>query len=86
MGKLEIPLPELGDSKTSLKSSAKALEDKIRQQTPENLRSSIVVRPFKKGSSTGLSIEYDDRAENFVYIAMEYPRGSGREETVSPRR
>jgi len=70
MGRLEIPLPEMGEM---LSDNAKKLEDKIKKQTPTALRGSIKVGTYKKGEHTGLAIEYDDRAENFVYTAMEYP-------------
>jgi len=79
-------MPELGKgSKDSLKDAAHDLQAKIRAQTPKELRDSIIVKAFKKGKSTGIAIDYDDRAENFVYIAMEYPRPGEKEETVSPR-
>ena len=79
VGRLELPLPEIGKQ---LKERAKDVQAKIRAQTPEELRGSVKVRPFKKGDVTGLTIEYDDRAENFVYIAMEYPRGGGKKESA----
>lgn len=84
MGKLEIPLPELGEGKQSLASSAKELESRIKSQVPAPLRESIKVRPFRNRSRTGLAIEYDDRAESFVYAALEYPKGGGREEYAEP--
>lgn len=71
-----MPLPELGGR---LKERAEAVQTMIRAQTPPELRSSIRVTPYEKGGKTGLAIEYDDRAENFVYIAMEYPRDGGKE-------
>jgi len=82
MGRLELPLPEMGGR---LEERAKDVQARIRAQTPEDLRDSIVVKPFRKGDLTGLAIEYDDRAENFVYVAMEYPRGGDREESAIPR-
>ena len=82
MGKLELPLPEIGKS---LESHAKDMQARIRDQTPKELRSSIVVRTYRKGQQTGLLIEYDDRAENFVYMAMEYPKGTSKEETAESR-
>ena len=86
-GRLVLPMPELGKgAKDSLKNAANDLQTRIREQTPEGLRSSIVVKAFKKGKSTGIAIEYDDRAENFVYIALEYPRPGSKEETVAPRK
>lgn len=83
MGRLELPLPELGKP---LEESAKAMESKIRAQVAPEYRKSIVVKAFRKGQKTGLAIEYDDRAENQVYVAMEYPKGSGREEGSAPGR
>lgn len=68
---MEIPLPEFDEP---LSAHAKRLEEKIRKQTPSELRDSIRVGTFKKGKRKGLAIEYDDKAENFVYTAMEYPR------------
>jgi len=81
MGKLELPLPELG---VSLDESAKEMQDRIRGQVPNRFRDSVVVRAFRKGGKTGLEISYDDEAENFVYVALEYPRGSGRTEKAGP--
>ncbi|MGQ9587985.1 MAG: hypothetical protein ACUVT7_06370 [Thermoplasmata archaeon] len=85
MGKLEIPLPELGKGKQSLDSSAKDLEARIRSQIPAPYRGSISVRPFRDGARTGLAIEYDDRAESFVCAAIEYPRG-GKGGSALPRK
>lgn len=62
----------------SLESHAKDMQARIREQTTKDLRNSIVVKVFKRGKETGLAIEYDDRAENFVYMAMEYPKGGGK--------
>lgn len=81
MGKLELPLPELG---VSLDESAKEMQARIRGQVPEDLRSSIAVRAFRRGDRTGLEISYDDRSENIVYSAIEYPKGSGRRERAAP--
>lgn len=81
MGRLELPLPEIGKP---LEDSAKAMESKIRAQVTPEYRKSIVVRAFKKGQRTGVVIEYDDRVENQVYVAMEYPKGSAREECSAP--
>lgn len=83
MGRLELPLPDIGGE---LKKRAKEVQKRIRVQTPEEFRDSIKVRPFKKVGMEGLAIEYDDRAENFVYIAMEYPRGKNKDESVDPSR
>ena len=74
MGRLELPLPEIG---TPLKAHAKNMQDRIRAHVPSELRKSVKVKAFKKGDTTGIAIEYDDRAENFVYTAMEYSRGGG---------
>ena len=73
MGRLELPLPELGRGTQFLSSSADDLQRRIRGLVPEEYRSSVVVRPFKKRGSTGLSVEYDDRAEPFVLAAIEQP-------------
>lgn len=83
MGRLELPLPELG---MSLDESAKEMQTRIRSQVPEKFRRSILVRPFRRGGNTGLEISYDDKAENIVYSAIEYPKGSGTTETVEPKR
>ena len=82
MGRLELPLPELGED--SLGWSAKDMEKRIRSQTPIEYRDSIEVRPFRKGKQTGVYIEYDDKAEQFVFVAIEYPKGSGRREDAEP--
>ena len=84
MGRLELPLPEIGAD--SLSWSAKDIEKRIRAQTPVDLRDSIEVRPFRKGKQTGVRIEYDDKAERFVFVAIEYPQGSGKHEDAASRR
>jgi hypothetical protein len=86
MGRLELPLPQLGKGKQSLEVVAKEMQKKIRARAPKDLRETIIVKPFTKGKQTGLSIDYDDRAESFVYVALEYPTGSGKEEIVQPRK
>lgn len=86
MGRLELPLPRLGKGKRLLESVAEDMQERIRAQAPKELRASIRVSPFKKGESTGVAIEYDDRAERFVYVAIEYPAGSGKKEVVAPRK
>lgn len=82
MGRLELPLPEIG---IPLKAHAKDMQARMRAQVPTELRKSVKVKAFKKGEKTGIVIEYDDRAENFVYTAMEYPRGGGKEKPVAHR-
>jgi len=84
MGRLELPIPELGDGLKSLEEMAEEMEKRIRAQAPRELRGSISVKPFRKQGETGLAIEYDDRAERYVYIAIEYPAGSGKEECAAP--
>ncbi len=84
MGRLELPMPELGNGWKSLESLAEEMERRIRSQVPQALRASVSVRPFRKHGQTGLEIEYDDRAERFVFIAIEYPAGLGKEESVVP--
>lgn len=74
MGRLELPLPELGEGSKSLDDASKKMQARVRKQVPLELRDSVIVKVFKKGKSTGLAIEYDDRAENYVYMAMEYPK------------
>jgi hypothetical protein len=58
----------------SLDDASKEMQARIRKQVPAELRDSVLVKSFKKGKTTGLAIEYDDRAENYVYMAMEYPK------------
>jgi hypothetical protein len=58
----------------TLEAAAKDMQTRIRNQLPPELKDTVVVRMFKRGESTGLAIEYDDRAENYVYMAMEYPK------------
>jgi hypothetical protein len=79
---LELPLPEIG---APLKAHAKHVQARIRAQVPDELTKSIKVKVFKKGQRTGIVIEYDDRAENLVYAAMEYSRGGGKERPVGHR-
>ena len=74
MGRLELPLPEMRKGSRALEAAAKDMQARIRNQVPPELKDSIVVRMFKRGRATGLAIEYDDRAENFVYMAMEHPK------------
>ena len=71
MGRLELPMPELGRGTQFLSSSAERMQEQIRSKVPEEYRASIEVRPFKRRGSSGLSIEYDDRAEHFVMAALE---------------
>jgi hypothetical protein len=85
MGRLELPLPQLGKGRQSLEVVAKEMQEKIRARAPKDLRETIIVKPFTKGKQTGLSIEYDDRAENIVFMAMEYPMGGGKKGSVVPR-
>jgi hypothetical protein len=82
MGRLELPLPEIGKP---LEAHAKDMQARLREHVPTGLRESVKVTAFKKGDKTGIAIEYDDRAENFVYSAMEYPRGRGEEKPVGRR-
>jgi len=86
MGNLELPLPQLGKGKQSLEVIAKDMQERIRARAPKELRDTIIVKPFTKGKRTGLSIDYDDRAEGIVYVAIEYPAGSGKEESAVPRK
>ena len=79
---MELPLPELDND--SLSWAAKDLEKRIRAQTPKDLRNTITVRPFRKGDRTGLDIGYDDEAEQFVQVAIEYPAGGQRHEDAVP--
>ncbi len=75
MGRLELPLPKLGRGTQFLDSSAERMRDMIRSKVPEEYRASIVVRPFKRRGSSGLSVEYDDAAERFVLAALEQTEG-----------
>ena len=74
LGKLELSLPDLGKGMGYLQRSAQGLEMKIKEAVPEEHRSSVVVRPFRKGDSTGLTVDYDDRIESLVFFAIEEPR------------
>lgn len=84
MGRLELPLPRLGKGTRSLEDIAEEMKTRIRAQVPEDLRDSVDVRPFGEGQRTGIVVEYDDRAERFVYVALEYPARSGRSENAVP--
>jgi hypothetical protein len=66
----------MGKGVKSLESSAKDLESMIVETVPDEYRSSIVVRAYRKGGSTGLSIEYDDRVEPLVFAVIERPKGA----------
>lgn len=81
MGRLELPLPELG---TSLDESAKEMQEMIRAHVPEDHRSSVAVRAFRRDGKTGLEISYDDSVENLVYAALEYPKDTRRDEGMGP--
>jgi hypothetical protein len=75
MGRLELPLPELGrGGKKDLEGAAKEMQRSIRERVPADLKNTIVVKTYKTAKGTGIAVEYDDRAENFVYAAIEYPR------------
>ena len=74
MGRLELPLPDLGKGEKSIRAAVESMQARIREQVPSELRETVFVKTYKKGKTTGVAIEYDDRAENFVYIAMEYPK------------
>lgn len=71
MGKIELPMPELGRGTQFLSSSADRMQEDLRSKVPERFRASLVVRPFKRRGSTGISVEYDDAAEPFVLAALE---------------
>jgi hypothetical protein len=86
MGRLELPLPQLGKGKQSLEYVASEMQERIRARAPKDLKETIIVKPFTRGEQTGLSIDYDDRAEGVVYVAIEYPAGSGKKETAVPRK
>ncbi len=79
MGRLELPMPELDKGSGSLEKAAKDMQDRIRAAAPAALRQSIIVKVYRGEKGTGMAIEYDDRAENLVYVALEYPR-PGRKE------
>jgi len=74
VGRLELPLPDLGKGEKSIQAAVESMQARIREQVPPELRGTVFVKTYKKGKTTGVAIEYDDRAENFVYIAMEYPK------------
>lgn len=71
MGVIELPLPELGRGTQFLSSSADRFQERLRSKVPEEYRASVVVRPFKRRGSTGLSVEYDDKVESLVLAALE---------------
>jgi hypothetical protein len=71
VGKIELPMPELGRGTQFLNSSADRMQEDIRSKVPERYRASVVVRPFKRRGSTGISVEYDDAAESYVMAALE---------------
>ena len=67
-------MPDLGKGEESIQAAVESMQARIRGQVPPELRRTVFVKTYKKGKTTGVAIEYDDRAENFVYIAMEYPK------------
>lgn len=75
MGRLELPLPKLGRGTQFLDSSADRMQEMVRSKVPEEYRASIVVRPFKRRGSSGLSVEYDDKVEGIVMAAIEQSEG-----------
>lgn len=80
--RLELPMPDLGREIGSLEDSAKDMEARIRSKAPQELRKTIRVRVLKKGGMPSIVIEYDDKAENYVYAALEYPKGGKKEKHV----
>ncbi len=86
MGVLELPMPDLSKGRGSLEAQGKELEKRIKAGLPRDLRDSIRVKTFGSGERSGLRIEFDDRAEQMVLVAIEYPPGSDREECVAPPR
>lgn len=74
MGRLELPIPELGRGTQHLDAAADEMQERIRRNVPERFRESIVVRPFKRRGSSGLAIEYDDAAEPHVFAVIEHPK------------
>ncbi len=73
MGRLELPLPELGRGTQFLEASADEMLAKIRANVPAQYRDSIKVMAFKRRGSSGLAIEFDDAAETYVHAAVENP-------------
>jgi len=71
VGRIDLPMPELGRGTQFLEASADELQAKIRSKVPKQYRSSVVVRPFKRRGSTGLSVEYEDIIEAEVMSAIE---------------
>ncbi|MBE0518408.1 MAG: hypothetical protein IH630_04185 [Thermoplasmata archaeon] len=71
VGRIDLPMPELGRGTQFLEASADELQAKIRSKVPKQYRSSVVVRPFKRRGSTGLSVEYEDIIEAEVMAAIE---------------
>ncbi len=81
MGRLELPIPDMAGG---LKSAAVDLEERIKAYLPQEYRDSVAVTAYRKGQTTGLAVAYDDRAENLVYAALEYPAGQGGKEKADP--
>ena len=76
VGRLELPIPELGRGTQFLSSNAEELEKRIRAAVPAQFKKSIKVQPFKRRGSSGLAVEFDDGAERFVWAAIETPEKS----------
>lgn len=83
MGRLEMPLPDMGGGMERLEVAARKIRASILANVPVRFRDSISVRPFGESGRTGIAIEYDDLAEPFVYAALEYPR-DGEDERDGP--
>ncbi|MGD9962717.1 MAG: hypothetical protein AB7S97_02295 [Thermoplasmata archaeon] len=66
-------MPKLGRGTQFLDSSAERMQEIVRSKVPAEYRTSVVVRPFKRRGSTGLSVEYDDKVEALVLAALEQP-------------
>jgi len=81
VGRLELPLPELG---ASMDESAMQMQEMIRANVPEAHRESVSVRAFRREGMTGLEISYDDAIESLVFAALEYPMNTGRDEGAEP--
>ena len=84
MGTLEMPMPDLGKGEGSLEAQGRRLERRIRSHLPREPRDKVTVAVYADGERTGLRIEFDDRAEQMVLVALEYPPGSDREECEMP--
>jgi len=71
MGRIELLVPDLGKEKRSLEFVTEEIQKMIREKVPEEFRDSVFVKTFEREDRSGIAIEFDDRAESFIHVALE---------------